>query len=243
MNITSFNALIEALKEGVPINKIFISNSKRDKSIDKLIRLCKENRVVFQMVPPQTINRKCGDESNQGVFAEISPIRFYTLDEILGSIKTGLILALDGINDTGNLGAIVRSAVAAEVDAILAPLRNAAPVNETVLKTSAGTLLKARIVQSKNLSNDIRKLKDNGFWAAGTVMDRVKSIPYYDYDFTARTVIIVGNEHKGVGSLLAKNSDQLIYIPHSERVESLNVSAAASVLLFEALRQKKGVKS
>lgn len=238
MNINSLHALIEALREKIPINKVFINTDKKGKRIDQVINLCRQNGVVFQMVPPQTINRKAGP-NNQGVFAEVSPIRFYTLEEILQNIKTGLILVLDGINDTGNMGAIIRSAVAAEVDGIIIPQRNSAPINETVLKTSAGSLVKAKIVQSKNLVNDIKKLKENEFWVAGTVKEREKNVAYYDYDFTNKTAVIMGSEHKGLSPLLKKNADQLIYIPHSEDIDSLNVSAAAAVILFEALRQKE----
>jgi 23S rRNA (guanosine2251-2'-O)-methyltransferase len=237
MTINTINALLEALKENLPINKVFISESKKERRIEQVIRLCREKRVAFQKVPQQVIARKAGT-ANQGVYAEISPIRFYALEEVLENIKTGLILILDSIEDTGNLGAIIRSAVAADVDAILVPQRHSAPINETVLKTSAGSLVKARIVHSKNLSNDIHKLKENGFWVVGTVMEQEKSILYYRYDFTVNTAIILGNEHKGISPLLKKNSDQLVYIHHSEKVQSLNVSAAASVLLFEALRQK-----
>lgn len=238
MNINSLHALIEALREKIPINKVFISTDRKDKRIDQVIKLCRQNGIVFQMVPPQTINRKVGP-INQGVFAEISPIRFYTLEDILQNIKTGLILVLDGINDTGNMGAIIRSAVAAEVDGIIIPQRNSAPINETVLKTSAGSLVKAKIVQSKNLVNGIKKLKENEFWVVGTVKEREKSAAYYDYDFTVNTAVIMGSEHKGMSPLLKKNADQLIYIPHSENIDSLNVSAAAAVILFEALRQKE----
>jgi 23S rRNA (guanosine2251-2'-O)-methyltransferase len=237
MNINSLHALIEALRERIPINKVFISTDKKDKRIDQVIMLCRQNSIVFQMVPQQTINRKAGP-NNQGVFAEVSPIRFYTLGDILQNIKTGLILVLDGINDTGNMGAIIRSAVAAEVDGIIIPQRNSAPINETVLKTSAGSLVKAKIVQSKNLVNNIKKLKENEFWVVGTVKEREKSAAYYDYDFTVNTAVIMGSEHKGMSPLLKKNADQLIYIPHSGNIDSLNVSAAAAVILFEALRQK-----
>jgi 23S rRNA (guanosine2251-2'-O)-methyltransferase len=161
------------------------------------------------------------------------------LEDILQNIKTGLVLVLDGINDTGNMGAIIRSAVAAEVDGIIIPQRNSAPINETVLKTSAGSLVKAKIVQSKNLVNDIKKLKENEFWVVGTVKEREKSVVYYAYDFTVNTAVIMGSEHKGMSPLLKKNADQLIYIPHSRNIDSLNVSAAAAVILFEALRQKE----
>jgi 23S rRNA (guanosine2251-2'-O)-methyltransferase len=241
MNITSVNALIETLKEELPINKVFISSAKKDNRIDKIIQLCRENNVIFQMVPQQTIVRKAGPD-NQGVFAEISPIRFYSIEEILQNIKKGLILILDSITDTGNLGAIIRSAVAADVDGLIISQRDSAPINETVLKTSAGTLVKAKIVQSKNLSQDISYLKKNNFWVVGTVLDKEMSLPYYDYDFTANSAIIVGGEYKGVSPLLKKNADQLVYIPHSDKIDSLNVSAATAVLLFEALRQKSQKK-
>jgi len=237
MNIGSLNSVIEALRENLQFNKLFISTSRRDHRIDKVIKLCREKNVVFQMVPEEAITRKAG-EDHQGVYAELSPIRFYSIEEIVSNRKKGLILILDSITDTGNLGAIIRSAVAADVDGIIISLRNSAPINETVLKTSAGTLVKAKIVQSGNLSQDIKYLKENDFWVVGTVMERDKSIPYYKFDFTVNTAIVMGNEFKGVSPLLQKNSDQLVYIPHSEAIDSLNVSAAAAVLLFEALRQK-----
>jgi 23S rRNA (guanosine2251-2'-O)-methyltransferase len=237
MTITTINALLEVLREKLPVNKVYLGETKHDRRIDQIVRLCRENKVVFQKVPQQTINRKAGDD-NQGVFAEVSPIRFYSLDEVLEDIKSGLILMLDSVNDTGNLGAIIRSAVAANVDAILIPQRHSAPINETVLKTSAGSLIKARIVHTKNLSNDIRKLKENNFWVVSTVMDPKNSIPYHQYDFKGNTAIIMGGEFKGVSPLLLKNSDQSVHIPHSSAVQSLNVSAAASVILFEALRQR-----
>ncbi|UCH96037.1 MAG: 23S rRNA (guanosine(2251)-2'-O)-methyltransferase RlmB [Candidatus Aminicenantes bacterium] len=240
MLINSLNKLVEALEERLPINKVFISTAKKDRRIDRVIQLCRQNEVVFQMVPPQTINRKVGPD-NQGVFAEISPIRFYTLEEILHNIKTGLILILDGINDPGNMGALIRSAVAAEVDGIIIPRWNSAPINETVLKASAGSLLKAKIHQAKNLVHAINHLKENGFWVVGAVMEKEKdrNLAYYDYDFTANTAVIVGNEHKGISPLVKKNADQLVFIPISSNIDSLNVSAAAAVILFEALRQKK----
>ncbi len=235
MNIHSLNALIEALRTNVPINKVLISNTKKDKKVGVILDLCRRNKVVFQQVPQQTINRKAGPD-NQGVFAEISPIKFFTLDEVLKEIKTGLLLILDSITDTGNMGAIIRSAVGAEVDGIIISQRHSAPINETVLKTSAGSLVKAKIVQSKNLTHTIKKLKENDFWIVGA--DIRGNMPYYDYDFTYNTAIVLGSEHKGISPLLKKNMDHLLSIPHSSQIESLNVSAAAAVILFEALRQK-----
>ena len=239
MIIDSLNRLIEALEQELPINKVFIATDKKDRRIERVIHLCRENGVIFQMVPRQTINRKVGPE-NQGVFAEVSPTRFYTLEEILENLKTNLILILDDINDPGNMGAIIRSAVAAEVDGIIIPQRNSAPINDTVLKASAGTLLKAKIFQAKNLVQEINHLKEHGFWVVGTAMEKQaeKNMSYYDFDFRPKTAVIMGNEHKGISPLVKKNADQLVYIPISPGIDSLNVSAAAAVVLFEALRQK-----
>lgn len=235
MNIHTLNALIEALQVKVPMEKVLISETRKDKKINTIMDLCRRNGVVFQRVPQQTVNRKAGTE-NQGVFAEISPVKFYTLEEILGDRKTGLLLILDSISDTGNMGAVIRSAVAAGVDGIIISQRNSAPMNETVLKTSAGSLVKARIHLAKNLTQTVKELKKRDFWVVGA--DMGGDMVYYDYDFTYPTAIVMGSEGKGISPLLKKNMDHVVSIPHSSRVESLNVSAAASVILFEALRQK-----
>ena len=235
MTIKTLSALLEALRDGYPINKVMISSAKRDKKIDTIINLCRKRGILFQIVPPPTIMRKAG-AGNQGVFAEVSPVKFYTLEEILEESKTGLLLILDSINDAGNMGALIRSAVAAGVDGIIVSRRDSAPINETVLKTSAGSVLKARIVLSKNLRNDIDVLKKKEYWVVGA--EKTGELPYYEYDFKYKTALIVGNEHKGIAPILRKNVDQLVFIPHSAEIESLNVSAAAAVILFEALRQK-----
>jgi len=234
MNIHTLNALIEALAAKVPIEKVLISETRKDKKIDVILDLCRRNGVVFQRVPQQTVNRKAGAE-NQGVFAEISPVKFYTLEDILRDVKTGLLLVLDSISDTGNMGAVIRSAVAAGVDGIIISQRNSAPMNETVLRTSAGSLLKARIHLAKNLTQTVKELKTRDFWIVGA--DMGGDMVYYDYDFTYPTAIVMGSEGRGISPLLKKNMDHVVSIPISSRVESLNVSAAASVILFEALRQ------
>lgn len=236
MKIISINALLEALQSDSPISKVFINEKRRDNKISKIISLCREKKIPYLMVPQNVILRKAGPE-NQGVFTEISPVRFFSLKEILANPIKDLILILDSINDSGNLGAIIRSSVAADIDGIIISQRRSAPVNETVLKVSSGALLNSRIVLSVNLSRDINVLKKAGYWIAGTTIG--EGVPYYDYDFEPKTAIILGGEQKGLSPLLKKNADQFITIPHSNKVESLNVSAAAAVILFEALRQKK----
>jgi 23S rRNA (guanosine2251-2'-O)-methyltransferase len=233
--VTSLNALIEALRDGSPVNKVLISKARHDSKIATVVRMCRERGIIFQFVPIEAVDRKAGAK-NQGVYAEIAPVCFFSLDSVLAAIRTGLIVVLDGIEDTGNLGAIIRSAAAVEVDGMLISIRNSAPVNETVWKTSAGTLGKVRLVQSRNLTMDIEKLKKAGFWVVAT--DQRAKMNFYDFDFKSKTAVIFGNESKGVSPLLKKNADQLLAIPHAQTVESLNVSAAAAIILYEAWRQK-----
>jgi 23S rRNA (guanosine2251-2'-O)-methyltransferase len=233
--ITSLNALIEALKAGVPVNKVLLGRERRNAKISAIVDLCRQRGVIFQFVPAEAVERKAGGR-NQGVYAEVAPVEFTSLDGLLAAVKTGLVVILDGIEDTGNLGAIVRTAAAVEADGIIVSIRNSAPVNDTVWKTSAGTLAKVRLVQSRNLVMDIEKLKKGGFWVVAA--DQHAGMNFYDFDFKARTAVVLGNESKGVSPLLKKNADQLLAIPHSPAVESLNVSAAAAIMLFEAYRQK-----
>ena len=236
MNIVSINSLMESLKADLPVQKIYISWSRRGDKIEKIKQECRNKGIPFQLVPQGFIDRKTGGK-NQGLFALISPIRFFSLKDILNSIQTGLILILDHLTDTGNLGAVIRTAVAARVDGIIVPARKTAPINDTVMKASSGSLIYARLVVSKNLAMDIRFLKENQFWVVGA--DARASLKYTDFDFKSRTALIMGNEEKGISPLLKKKSDQLISIPHSAQVESLNVSASTAVILFEALRQKR----
>lgn len=235
MDISTLNVLIESLKSDLTVNNILISDSRKDKRTGIVMDLCKKKKILYKMVPPIVIDKKIGKE-NQGVFAQISPITFYSTEDLISNSKKGLILILDKINDTGNLGAIIRTAAGADIDGIIISQRGTAPINETVLKASAGGLLKVKIAQTVNLNSEIEKLKKNGYWIASTVMEG--NTNYYDYDFNYKTAIILGNEHNGVSELLKKNSDYLLSIPHSDNIESLNVSVATSIVLFEAIRQK-----
>ncbi len=234
--ITTLNALVEALRDGAAVNKVLISRSPRDTKVSAVVDLCRRRGVVFQFVPAEAVARKAGAR-NQGVWAEVAPVAFCGLDDMLAAVRTGLVVVLDGIEDTGNLGAIIRTAAAVEADGILISIRGSAPVNDTAWKTSAGTLGKVRLVQARNLAQDIEKLKKSGFWVVAA--DQRAGTKFYDFDFKGRTAVIMGNESRGVSPLLKKNADQLLAIPHSGEVESLNVSAAAAIILLEAYKQKK----
>ncbi len=235
MDIITINVLLEALNNRQQMQQILVSEKKNDKKIQQIKGQCRRLNIPVKTVPQIVIDRKAGKD-NQGIFAQTSPIRFFDTDHLIANRKTDLILILDKINDTGNLGAIIRSAAAADIDGIIIPKHGSAPINETVLKASAGGLLKVKIVQATNLNSEIEKLKKNGYWIASTVMDG--DTPYHEYDFSYKTAIIMGNEHSGVSALLNKNADYRLSIPISSQIESLNVSVASAIILFEALRQK-----
>ena len=235
MKITSINSLYETLNSDAPVNKVFINERRRDSRINKIIDLCKKRGIPFILVPQAALNRKAGND-NQGVFAEVSPVRFYTLDEIIREGNDGLILILDSVTDAGNLGAIIRTAVAAGVDGIILSQRNSAPLNDTVLKSSSGALMNAKIVPSKNISLEMRTLREKGFWIIST--DVKAGIRYYDYAFDVATALVIGSEGTGISTIVKKYTDQFLTIPHSKKIDSLNVSAATAVVLFEALRQR-----
>lgn len=234
--ITSLNALIEALRHGQPVNKVLVGRSPRDPKVAGLIDLCRARGVVFQLVPSAAIERKAGSR-HKGVWAEVAPVRFHSLDEMLAAARTGLVVVLDGIEDAGNLGAIVRTAAAVEADGVLLSVRGSAPVNETTWKASAGALAKVRLVQARNLEQDVVRLKERGYWLVAA--DQRAGTSFYDFDFSGPTAVVLGNEARGVSPLLKKRADQLLAVPHAAAVESLNVSAAAAVILLEAYRQKR----
>ncbi len=235
MKITSINSLSEALLSDAPVNKVFINERRRDNRIKKIIDLCKEKGIPFMLVPQVALNRKAGND-NQGVFAEVSPVRFYSLEEILPTEGKGFILILDSVTDAGNLGAIIRTGVAAGVDGIILSRRNSAPLNETVLKSSAGALMNAKIIPSKNISREMKILREKGYWIIST--DVKHGMPYHEYSFDIPTALVIGSESRGISTIVKKYTDQFITIPHSKKIESLNVSAATAVILFEALRQR-----
>jgi tRNA G18 (ribose-2'-O)-methylase SpoU len=147
-----------------------------------------------------------------------------------------LILALDHIWDPGNLGAIFRNAVCGGVSGLLINADRSSPLNETVLTRSAGTLLKANYTICNNLVNEIKLLKKNGFWVVGACGDAEKTV--YDWDFTLPTVLVLGNEQRGISGPVRKQLDMTLSIPMKNDSESLNVASASAVFIFEALRQK-----
>lgn len=236
MIISGIHSLIEALQEGKPVIRVWIDREKRGSGIEKIKSFCRERGVLFRFVPAEAIQRKSGTTQHQGVCAEMADIPLLTFDELMTKRRSNLLLLLDGIEDTGNLGAILRTAAAVDVDGVILSTRRSAPVNDTVWKRSAGTMAKVNLAYVDSMLQAAEKVKKEGFWVVGACPRA--SVPIYKYDFRPPTAVIMGGEHRGLSPALQKKCDQLVAVPHSTRIESLNVSVAAAVILFEAFRQR-----
>lgn len=233
------NAITEALINGErEINKILISKSiHTDAKIEKIKTLAKERGIVFQFVAKEKF-QPYAEFNHQGVIAQISPLKYADLDEFLEqNHQNSSLVILDGVEDPHNFGAIIRSCVCAGVSGIIIPSRRNVQVNSVVEKTSAGAINHIPIIKVNSLTNTVQKLKDSDWWIIATdasANDNYYDIKYNDMNFA----LIMGAEHAGVSKSLLKMSDFKVKIPMMNNFNSLNVSNAASVIIFESLRQR-----
>ena len=236
------NAVIEALEAGNrTFNKILISStSHKDQKIEKIKELASKNGVIFQFVSMQKLNQIEPDGRHQGVIAQISPVKYVELEDFIEQNKNNSekasVVVLDGVEDSHNVGAIIRSCVCAGVDAIILPSRRGVLINSTVEKTSAGAVNHISIIKVNSLVNAIQKLKENDYWVIAS--DHNSNDNYYDVDYTdINFVLIMGAEHAGISKSLLKLSDYVVKIPMLTDFNSLNVSNAAAIILFERAKQ------
>jgi 23S rRNA (guanosine2251-2'-O)-methyltransferase len=235
------NSVIEALESSKrEFNRILISNTSRsDEKIEHIKDLAKKMGIVYQFVSKEKLNQIAQEARHQGVIAQISPIKYQDLDEFIQnhSGKTASLVILDGVEDSHNLGAIIRSAVCAGVDGIILPSRRGVLINSTVEKTSAGAVNHISIIKVNSIVNAIQRLKENDWWVIAS--DHHSNDNYYEIDYTDMNfAVIMGAEHSGISKSLLKLADFRVKIPMLTNFNSLNVSNAAAIILFESVRQK-----
>ena len=228
------------------IREITVEKEKPGRRLEELVDLAQKKGVPVHMVAGggKTGQRKSArfpeSENTQGVFARVG-LPFLTLDGLLHALNhidvPPLLLALDSIQDPHNLGAIIRSAVAAGVHGIIVPKDRSAPITGTVIKTSAGSVFHVDICRVTNLVSTIKVLKEKGIWIFGTAKDAPQSV--YDADLTVPACLVVGGEEKGLRPLVAGQCDLMLSIPMPGKLDSLNASVAAGVVLFETVRQRR----
>ena len=234
------NSVLELLQSGKDINKIFITRGERHGSINKIIAIAKERKVMVVEKDKKQMNQMAQNENDQGVIAIVPPFEYCEIEDILEEAKNRneapFVLILDGIEDPHNLGSIIRTAETAGVHGIIIPKRRAASVNSTVNKVSAGAVEHMKIARVTNITDSINKLKENGLWICGTAIDTDKY--YYNQDLTGSIGIVIGNEGEGMSDKVKKNCDFLVKIPMKGKVTSLNASVSAGIIIYEAVEQK-----
>ena len=239
------NAVLELLESDRDINKIFISDGEKHGSINKIIALAKEKKVIINEVSKTKLNQMSQTENNQGVIAIVPPFNYCEIEDILDLAKDRnekpFVLILDGIEDPHNLGSIIRTAETAGVHGIIIPKRRAANVNSTVAKVSAGAVEYMKIARVNNISDAINTLKENDIWICGTDMNTDKY--YYDEDFTGGIGIVIGSEGYGMSRLVKENCDFLVKIPMKGKITSLNASVSAGIVMYEVVKQRIRIKN
>lgn len=238
------NPVLELIENSsYEVNKIWLSRNLSDEDIkDVVISYAKERKIPFHIVPEDKLNRLAKNQKHQGIVISISPVNYLStgeiIDHVLKSPSIKIILIADEIEDSHNLGAMIRTFVAAGGRGIILTGRSSVGVNATVIKTSAGALFHAEFARAANCVHVIEKLKESGFWIIGTD-NSLSSKSIYETDYPDNLGVLVGNEHSGLGQLIKKNCDFLVKVPLYEKVDSLNVSVAFGIILFEALRRSK----
>ena len=236
------NALQEALRSGRTIDKVFIADGDTDRGLQRLAAEAKDAGAVVVSVDRRKLDAMSFTHAHQGVIALAAAHAYFTVDDILEEAasrgEAPLIVICDELSDPHNLGAILRSAECAGAHGVIIPKRRSVGLTATVAKASAGAVEYMKVARVTNINAAIAELKSKGVWVFGTAAEG--SIPMYKADLTGPAAIVIGNEGEGLSQLVRKNCDVMVSIPMKGNISSLNASAAASILLYEAVRQRIG---
>lgn len=231
--------VLEALNSNEEIEQVYILFGQQGNIINAIRVAAKKQGIKCNQIPLERFKTYSPDKNAQGVIALKQDFKFSSLDTILMETKKSslpLILVLDEIQDPHNVGAILRSAECSGVNGVILTKHNSVTITSTVTKVSAGATEHLKICQVNNLSQTIDELKENGFWIVGSSLENAKN--YIEVEYKIPIALIVGNEEKGIRKLTASKCDFLVKIPMSGKIQSLNVSVATGILLFEILRQR-----
>ncbi|NQZ31847.1 MAG: 23S rRNA (guanosine(2251)-2'-O)-methyltransferase RlmB [Oceanospirillaceae bacterium] len=243
--IFGFHAVKTTLKhDATRIKKLLVIAERKDERIGEVIESAKALNIPIERCNRKLLDECTGRGTHQGVALECEPIQAKNeayLDKLLDNLsEPAFLLVLDGVTDTHNLGACIRSADAAGIHAVIAPKNNSAPLNATVAKVACGAVNVVPYVQVTNLARTLQQLQQRGIWLAGTSGDAEQDV--YQANLVGPLAIVMGAEGKGMRRLTQENCDFLLKIPMAGEVSSLNVSVAAGVCLFEAVRQRSHTK-
>ena len=241
IQIYGIRSIIEAIESSKDISRVYLLKSNLQKSslFRSLVSLLESNNIKYSFVPKEKF-KSFENKNHQGAVAVLSPIKLLSIEELISvtfnKISSKTYVLLDGITDTRNFGAIVRTAVASNVDGIIIPQNNSAPVNSDVIKTSSGGVFKIPIARVNNIKDAILHLNSIEINIISLSEKANKTI--YDYNFKDSTAIIMGSEEKGISKGVLSLSNETLKIPIDSKIDSLNVSSAFSAVAFEIIRQR-----
>ena len=234
------NAVMELLKGSRSVNRLMVANGATEGSVREIIAVAKQRGINVQFYDRSKLDAMAPGIRHQGVLAQVPPVQYAELEDILAVAEQRqeppFIVLLDELEDPHNLGAILRTADAAGVHGVLIPKHRSCPLSATVAKTSAGAVEHVPVARVGNLVQTIKKLKAQGLWVAAADMD---GKDYYDTDLTGPLLLIIGSEGQGVGRLVKEQCDFVVRIPMVGKINSLNASVAGSILMYEAMKQRR----
>lgn len=234
------NPVTEALKNDVQIDRILISKEAQESSFSKILTMAKENNVLVKYVDKAALNKISENGRHQGVIAEAMEYQYKEIDDIFINAQAKgekpFVIILDEITDVHNLGAIIRTAECLGAHGVIIPNRRAAGVNGIVAKTSAGAVEYIPVVRVTNITQTLDILKEKGLWIYGADMDGEKYI--YEERFDVPVGLVIGSEGAGIGRLIKENCDTIVKIPMKGKINSLNASCAASIIIYEVIKQR-----
>jgi 23S rRNA (guanosine2251-2'-O)-methyltransferase len=238
---TGIHAVREALEAGSTFDRVVIAKGRQDSRIEEIVQLARQRSIPVRFEDRSQLDRLANTRDHQGVVAIAAARAAATLEAILeranaSKDQRGLIVLLDGVEDPHNLGAIIRTSLAAGAHGLVIPERRAAGLTDTVARASAGALAHLPIAKVTNLAHTMEELKEAGYWLVG--LDENGEKKYTEVDYTSHTGIVMGGEGNGLHELTRKRCDFVVSLPTTGPVKSLNVSVATGVVLFEALRQR-----
>lgn len=233
------NPVLEALRSGKEIDRLLVAHGVSGGSISEIIAKCSSRGILIKEISPQKLDYYCMGANHQGVAVMLASREYSTVEDIFDTAaernEKPFIVICDEIEDPHNLGAIIRTAEVCGVHGIIIPKRRSASLNLTVAKTSAGALEYMKVARVTNISNTIDELKEKGVWVFGADMD---GSDYRSIDFDVPCALVIGNEGKGIGNLVAKKCDGIVSLPMVGNINSLNASVAAGILMYEVLRHR-----
>ncbi len=234
------NPVIEALKSGKNVDKIYLQKGDAQGSVIKIKAIAKDNKIPVVEVERKKLDEMSETKSHQGVIALAPPIDYVSIDDIIAISKEKneplFVVILDEIEDPHNLGSILRTANAAGVHGVIISKHRSAHITPTVMKTSAGACFYTPVAKVTNIVNTMKELKQKGVWFTGADMNGQNTV--FDADFTGSIGIVIGNEGKGISRLVKEECDFLVNIPMLGKIESLNASVSAAIFMYQAMNQR-----